>query len=283
MIRERLKLSPYFRNWLSLAGLIVFIGSLFAFILLFALDVFAPHSNPYLGILMYVVAPGFTVLGAFLIALGALVDRRHALRASPAAFPHVLHIDLSRPRDRRVFGAFIAGTVFFLLLTAIGSKGTYQYSESTQFCGETCHTPMKPEYTAYLNSPHARVRCVECHVGEGAGWYVRSKLSGAYQLYSVSFNKYSRPIKSPVHNLRPAPETCEKCHWPEKFFGAQMKVFSHYAYDEKNSMRQTRMLINVGGGSPTTGQVAGIHWHMNIANKVEYVSTDDHRQVIPWI
>jgi hypothetical protein len=142
---------------------------------------------------------------------------------------------------------------------------------------------MKPEFTAYLAGAHARVRCVDCHVGGGAGWYVRSKLSGAYQLYSVTFHKYSRPIGSPVHNLRPAPETCEQCHWPEKFFGAQMKVFNRYGYDEKNTKRERRMLINVGGGSPKAGQVTGIHWHMNIANEVTYIATDERRQQIPWV
>lgn len=142
---------------------------------------------------------------------------------------------------------------------------------------------MKPEHVSYLAGAHARVRCVDCHVGSGAGWYARSKISGAYQLYSVTFNKYSRPIKTPVHNLRPAPDTCEQCHWPEKFFGAQMKVFNHYAYDEKNSRREIRMLLNVGGGSPSTGAVTGIHWHMNIANEVTYINTDDQRQVIPWV
>jgi hypothetical protein len=124
---------------------------------------------------------------------------------------------------------------------------------------------------------------VDCHVGSGAGWYARSKLSGAYQLYSVTFDKYSRPISTPVHNLRPAPETCEQCHWPEKFFGAQMKVFNRYGSDIHNTLRQTRMLINVGGGSSTHGLVTGIHWHMNIGNEVTYVSADDHRQVIPWV
>jgi hypothetical protein len=62
-----------------------------------------------------------------------------------------------------------------------------------------------------------------------------------------------------------------------------MKVFNHYAYDEKNTLHQKRMLINVGGGSTTTGLVTGIHWHMNIANEITYISTDDHRQVIPWV
>ena len=99
----------------------------------------------------------------------------------------------------------------------------------------------------------------------------------------MTFNKYSRPIKSPVHDLRPAQGTCEQCHWPEKFFGAQLKIFDRYAYDEKNTLRQRRMLINVGGGSPAAGLVKGIHWHMNIANEITYVSIDDRRQVIPVI
>ncbi|HKV41075.1 MAG TPA: cytochrome c3 family protein, partial [Blastocatellia bacterium] len=97
------------------------------------------------------------------------------------------------------------------------------------------------------------------------------------------FNKFPRPIPTPVHNLRPARETCEQCHWPEKFFGAQLKVFNHYGYDEANTRKEVRMLINTGGGSPTTGLVKGIHWHMSIANKITYISTDEQRQVIPWV
>ena len=192
-------------------------------------------------------------------------------------------LDLNDPHARRAFLAFLVVTFFFISASAFGSYRAFEYTESVAFCGQTCHTVMKPEFMAYQAGAHARVRCVDCHVGSGAGWYARSKLSGAYQLYSVTFNKYSRPITTPVHNLRPAPETCEQCHWPEKFFGAQLKTFSHYAYDEKNTLRETRMLINVGGGSPETGQVAGIHWHMNIGNEVTYIATDDHRQVIPWV
>jgi hypothetical protein len=102
-------------------------------------------------------------------------------------------------------------------------------------------------------------------------------------VYATLFKKYPKPIKTPIHNLRPARETCEQCHWPEKFFGAQLKVFNHYGYDETNTLRQIRLLINTGGGSPMAGPVAGIHWHMNIANEITYVSTDDQRQVIPWV
>jgi hypothetical protein len=86
-----------------------------------------------------------------------------------------------------------------------------------------------------------------------------------------------------VHNLRPADQTCGHCHWSEKFHGAKLKTFNHYAYDEQNTLRQIRMLISVGGGSPTTGPVSGIHWHMNSANEITFISTDEQRQAIPWI
>jgi hypothetical protein len=86
-----------------------------------------------------------------------------------------------------------------------------------------------------------------------------------------------------VANLRPAQQTCEQCHWPGKFWGAQMKVFNHFGYDEANTPRETRMLIKTGGGSPDLGQAAGIHWHMNIGNEVTYIATDPQRQKIPWV
>jgi nitrate/TMAO reductase-like tetraheme cytochrome c subunit len=124
---------------------------------------------------------------------------------------------------------------------------------------------------------------VDCHVGSGATWYVKSKLSGARQVYAATFNTFPRPIPTPVHNLRPAQDTCEQCHWPKKFYGGQLKVFTHYANDEKNTQRQIRMLIKTGGGDPATGAPEGIHWHMNIANKIDYVSADEKHQTIPYI
>jgi nitrate/TMAO reductase-like tetraheme cytochrome c subunit len=276
------KFAPYLRNWLSLGGLVVLIGSLFAFLLLFAIDFFAAHSNPYLGLLTYVVAPGFSVLGAFFIVLGALVDRRH-LRKSPTALPHVLHIDLRRPRDRRVLGGFIVGAVLFLLLTAIGSNRTYHYSESVQFCGQACHGPMKPEYTAYLNSSHARVGCVDCHVGSGTEAFVKAKVNGVHQLICVFTGDYERPIKTPIHNLRPARETCEQCHWPERLSGNLDRTYTHFLADETNTPFSVRLILKVGGGDLHKGVVEGIHWHVSPQNKVEYIATDEKRQVIPWV
>ena len=43
------------------------------------------------------------------------------------------------------------------------------------------------------------------------------------------------------------------------------------------------MLLKVGGGDSTHGPVGGIHWHMNVGNKIEYLATDEARQKIPWV
>jgi nitrate/TMAO reductase-like tetraheme cytochrome c subunit len=271
------------RNYVSFVGAAIAVASLTSVILLFLIEITGQVENPYLGIFTYIIFPSILMFGIFVVILGVVLERRRRRKHADWEVAEYPKLDLNDQRARRAFFAFLLVTFLFVSASAFGSYRAYEYTESVTFCGASCHTPMKPEFVSYQASPHARVRCVDCHVGPGAGWYVRSKLSGAYQLYSVTFNKFPRPITTPVHNLRPAPETCEQCHWPEKFFGAQLKVFSHYGYDEKNTLRQMRMLINVGGGSPVTGVVAGIHWHMNIANEVTYIPLDEQRQTIPWI
>jgi nitrate/TMAO reductase-like tetraheme cytochrome c subunit len=173
--------------------------------------------------------------------------------------------------------------VAFLMLTAVGSNRTYHYTESVQFCGQTCHTPMKPEFTTYLNSPHARVECTECHVGSGASAYVKAKINGVKQLCEALSDRYDRPIKTPIKNLRPAQETCEQCHWPQKFEGNLDRTYTHFLADETNTPFTVRLSLKVGGGNAENGRAGGIHWHMNLANKVEYIATDPQRQTIPWV
>lgn len=270
-----------FRNWLSLTGLVVMVGSLFSFLLLLLLDSLAHFANPYIGILTYLVAPGFLVIGLTLAVIGAFFRRRKIIK-SVGQFPP-LHIDLTRPRDRRIFGVFLVGAVLFLLISALGSYQTYHYTESVQFCGQACHGVMKPEFVTYSHSSHARVACADCHIGKGATWYVRSKLSGAYQVYATVANKYPRPIPTPVKNLRPAQETCEECHWPKKFVGNLERTYSCFLGDETNTPFTIRLLMKVGGADPTHGPVGGIHWHMNVANRIEYLATDEARQKIPYV
>lgn len=274
---ERTKL---FRNWLSAAGATLATAAFFAFLLLLALDVFARQSNPYVGILAYVVAPIFFFSGTIMMFWGLRIHRRHLAKGTGSAS---IIIDLTRNRDRRILQFFVAGGVAFLLVTAIGVTQTYHYTESTHFCGETCHVPMQPEFTTYQISPHARVGCVDCHIGSGVEYYVKAKLNGVHQLIATTLNNYQRPIPTPVKNLRPAQDTCEQCHWPEKLSGNLERTYRHFLSDEENSPFTIRMLLLVGASDVHPTMPSGIHWHINITNKVEYLATDPQRQTIPWV
>ena len=277
------RLRELLRNPISLVGFALAVVSLVNILFLFLIDLMSERPNAYVGILAYMVAPGFLILGLLLVPIGVWIDRRRRRSQKPGEAPRYLRIDFSDPGQRGAVAFFLSFLVVFVMMSAIGSYRAYEFTDSVQFCGQLCHSVMKPEFTAYQLSPHARVACVDCHVGAGATWYVRSKLSGARQVFATVFNTFPRPIPTPVKNLRPAQETCEQCHWPRKFYGAQLKVFTHYASDEKNTFRQIRMLIKTGGGDPTTGSPSGIHWHMNISNQVTYVATDEKRQNIPYI
>ena len=279
----RRKFPSLIRNWTSLSGIILAACSFFAVLCLIAMDFYAGFSNPYMGILTYIVAPSFLSAGLLLVLTGVLLERRRRRRLAPEEISAHPRIDFNVPRQRNAFIVVMVVAFVFLMFTALGSYRTYEFTESVQFCGQTCHAVMKPEYTAYQNSPHARVTCVQCHIGAGATWFVKSKLSGSYQVYATVSDKYPRPIPTPVRNLRPAQQTCEQCHWPQKFYGAVERVRTHFKYDEKNSPWTVELLLKVGGGDPTHSPVGGIHWHMNVANRVEYIAADEARQTIPWV
>lgn len=269
------------RNLISFLGIALALISAVNILFLVVIDYFRP--SPYLGIFAFIILPGILIIGLILVLLGMMLERKRRHQMAGGAIPRMPVIDLNSPAQQRTITAVLVGGTVFLALSAAGSYRAYEFTDSVQFCGQVCHKVMRPEYTTYLESPHARVACVDCHVGPGAGWYVRSKLSGSYQVYSVIFHKYPQPIPTPVANLRPAQQTCEQCHWPRRFYGSQLKVFTHFSYDEKNTPRQIRMLINIGGAEPMTGMPSDIHWHMNIANRITFVAADPQRQVIPWV
>jgi nitrate/TMAO reductase-like tetraheme cytochrome c subunit len=271
------------RNYVSFIGFAIAAASLTSIVLLVLVDLTGPGDNPYSDLITFIFVPSILGFGLFLVLAGALLERRRRRGMSPADLAAYPIIDLNDPRRRRSLIVFMCLAFMFLFMSAYGSYRAFEYTESVTFCGQACHDVMKPEFVAYNASPHARVRCVECHVGGGAEAYVNSKFSGMRQLYGVVTGHYNRPIKTPVHNMREATQTCQKCHWSEKFHGDVLKAFNHYEYDQNNTLNQTRLLIKVGGGSPNGGAAGGIHWHMNVANEVTFMATDDRRQNIPWV
>jgi hypothetical protein len=271
-----------FYNITTLLGAAIAALSLGLILFLMLLELLATNPKPYMGILAFVILPTFLLLG---LAIGAAgIWREH--RRERAGKPHGMHlpvVDLNSPRHRTAVTFIGLGGVLLLLLSGFGSFKAYEYTDSDEFCGTTCHKVMAPEYTAYQNSPHARVGCVKCHIGSGAGWFVRSKVSGSYQVYSTLFNKYPRPIPTPIQNLRPAQETCEQCHWPKHFYNEKLQKHTYFLSDENNTRWTLQLLLKVGGGNVEAGPTSGIHWHMNIANEITYSPSDSTRQVIPWV
>ena len=274
---------PLYHNSVSyFGGLVVaatFLLIAFSLILQFGFQ----RTSPYIGIFAYMVFPAFLTVGALLFLYGM---RRESLRrrreGSPEEPPYP-RLDLNDPRQRRRFARWMVGGFLGAILLGFVAYNAFLFTESVTFCGKVCHTVMEPEYTAYLHSPHARVRCVECHVGSGASWYVKSKMSGARQVLAVVFHTYETPIPVPVKNLRPARETCEECHWPAKFYGAQLLQIPHFRYDESNTAEQVSLVLKTGGGDPRLGAQAGIHWHMILANTVTFATEDEKLQTIPYV
>jgi len=267
------------RNPISLLGSAITTARVVLIVTLFAIELFGFLGNPYIGILAYLILPAIFLLGLLLIPLGTIQERRRAARASakeesPPGFPV---IDLNRAPVRKWVLIFVILSAVNLVILAVATYKGVEVMESTEFCGTTCHSVMAPEHTAYEGSPHSRVKCVACHIGPGADWFVKSKLSGAWQVASVAFDLYPRPIPVPVHDLRPARETCEQCHWPTKFIGDRLRVISHHANDEANTELKTVLLLRVGG--PQGGVSKGIHWHVDPGIQVRYRSDETREKI----
>ena len=264
------------RNWISLAGSAVALVSAVLIITLYFVESIGHQGGPYLGILTFLILPAIFAFGLILVPIGIYVERRR-LRKHPeyegrGPFPV---IDLNTPKTRGALMVFLGLTVLNIVVLAGATYKGVEVMESVEFCGMACHSVMEPEYTAYQRSPHSRVTCAECHIGPGADWFVKSKLDGAWQMVAVTLDIYPRPIETPLHELRPARDTCEQCHWPTKFVGDKLKIETVYDEDENNTELKNAILLKVGGLEGRAS--SGIHWHVNPDIEIRYRS--DHERM----
>jgi hypothetical protein len=193
-------------------------SSFVSFVVLQLATISGVVTNAYVGLIVYMLFPVLFVLGLLVIPVAWYRQRR---RTGMSARELVAARFGNDAVAAKLAGARVFRTVAILTLANVAILGAasirmLHFMDSAHF-GTACHQVMNPEWTTYQASPHARVACVDCHVGEGMGALVNSKLNGAWQVVSATFDLYERPIPTPVHQLRPARETCERCHWPEKF------------------------------------------------------------------
>jgi len=278
-----MKLPRSTKNWLTIIGSIIAIINFLLILVLFVISTIFNKQNTNLGLFIYIILPGFMVFGLLLIPTGMFFERRRIRKGKEQGESRLPLIDLNDKRHRNAFVIFTVSTIILLFFSTLGSFRAFHMTESVEFCGTLCHQVMEPEYTAYQNSPHANVTCVECHVGSGASWYVKSKLSGLHQVYAVTFNNYPRPVPTPLHDLRPARETCEKCHWPQKFYARTLQTNKYFLADSSNSEWDVILQMKTGPEYSGLGFNEGIHWHINPSVDIEYISDNDKRENINYV
>ncbi len=181
------------------------------------------------------------------------------------------------PRWLRILPFAVLGILTGLV--AIGTVYGWSYTNSPEFCGSTCHT-MPPEFSAYQRSPHARVRCVECHIGREivTSQFTRKAGDMRHVIATVTQN-FEFPIFTRA--MRPARESCETCHFPEKFSDDSLREIRQYKSDENNTGESIHLILKTGGGTSREGLGRGIHWH--IENEVRYLAADSLEQDIPYV
>ena len=278
-----MKLPPSTKNWLTIIGSIIAVINLLLIILLFIISTIFNQNNTNLGLFIYIILPGFLIFGLLMIPIGMFRERNRIRKIGFPGESPLPRIDLNDPRHRNAFVIFTITTIIILFLSTLGSFEAYHITESVEFCGTLCHSVMEPEHTAYQNSPHANVLCVECHVGSGASWYVKSKLSGLRQVYAVLTKTYPTPIETPLHDLRPARETCEKCHWPQKFYARTLWTNKYFLADSLNTEWDIMLQMKTGPEYSGLGLKEGIHWHINPDVNIEYISENDKRENITFV
>jgi hypothetical protein len=255
---------------LRIAGAVLTTVSAVLFLVVFLADLFGLHTNPYLGVVFFLLLPAGFVIGLVLFAFGNW----------PTSWPR---IDLNDPTQRVTVTIVFALTIANVVIVSMAAYRGVEYMDSVAFCGQVCHRPMQPEFVAHQTGAHANVKCVDCHVGAGAASFVSAKAAGTRRVLAVMRGNYAKPIVPEPTQLVKAADTCEQCHSPAQYHGDKIRRVVEYADNEKNAETVTTLKVHVGGGDERRGLATGIHWHMNVANEIEYVATDKTRQTIPWV
>jgi len=268
-------------NWITLLGTMIASSSGVTLLVALAIELTSAGLNNYAAAILFLVVPGIFVLGLLLIPLGFLRERHRARTSGAPLETDTVRLAFERAMQSQTVRRRVAFVVLMTVLNVfIVTTVTYRavaFMETPQFCGVTCHQVMQPEYDAYLQSPHSRVACVECHIGGGASSAVSAKLSGLRQVWGVATGTFHRPIGTPVHALRPAIETCGRCHEPERQSGNRVALRVHFKSDEANTPQVTAMMLHLGGLDARTGTWSGIHFHASTRYQVRYEVLDEKR------
>lgn len=246
------------------------------------LDLIGWVENPYFSFLLYLTLTPPLIIAIILTSVGIFRSEGESGYSFKSFKGYLTTPERYRKIRQHAFIYTILASLFlfFLGVVAVSSQ---RYSSSTSFCANFCHKVMAPAYITYKNSPHSQVPCVACHAGKSGPWLVRRQLTGLQQLYVAVTDSYSRPLKTPVNHLRPSRETCEQCHWPDKFHGHRLRLIDKFLDNEANSHVQSALLMKIGSGGQLGRPAHDIHWHTSKQHRLFYESSDEERRLITRI
>jgi len=270
------------RHPAALAGIVLTTISAAVFLALAGAMAAGMLRNPYAGLVVFIALPAVFLIGLLLIPFGMWLEHRQLARASggEAEWPVV---GLGRPRVRRTVMAVLALSAVNISILLVAGYGALHWMESPQFCGQACHTPMHPQFSAWSASSHAQVVCAACHIGAGAQSIAHAKFAGVRQLWHVTTNSYPRPVPAVAAGMPFASDVCGRCHTATRNHGILARTLREYADDEANTESTTTLQMHVGGPGRPTASGRSIHWHANQGIRVEYLATDADRQTIPYV
>lgn len=172
----------------------------------------------------------------------------------------------------------LVGLVAVAVVAAVGITG-WEYSNSNEFCTNACHAVHPEEPRAHATSSHARVNCVECHMGRNSTLHLMAlKPTHLKELWGMIVG-YHRPVTS--NTLRPAREACESCHWPQAKHFDVVTIRKHYLPNDESTELATRLVIHTSMGVEREKPARGVHWHID--NDVRLKSLDPQRREIPVV
>ena len=267
----------------ALIGALI-VTSIFPFLLGAVLyDIIWDMRNTYFAALSYLVLGPMVLIGLSLIFVGLFFFRgKEDVRLFTLTYLRDYFTNPDRfYRMRKLLFVFVFISCTMFCIFGIVTYRSYTYMNTTSFCATFCHMVMEPQRVAHSNSPHSQVSCVQCHLGGNAKWFEKAKISGLQQVVSVLGHSYSRPIKTPIHHLRPDRSVCEECHRPGQFHGDKLEVMERFRPDEQNTSVKTVILLKVGSAGDRSFSPHGYHWDVAPENRMLITTTGpDEREIV---
>lgn len=266
-------------NWISRIGIFLVTTAGVSWLFLLPTLLKNTPNDPYIGLLTVFALPAVFFAGLALIPLGIWLKRR-AHRKDKTLPETYARLSLSNQQVRQFLMFLLIATGANVIIAGQLTMRAVDYMEGKTFCGQTCHTPMNPEYVSAAYASHAELECTKCHIEPGTRGYIKAKVRGASQLLAVITNSYSRPIHPALNVVPTAKQSCETCHNREFNRGDQIKHIEHFGDDEKNTPKYTVLVMHLGGG----GSGKGIHGaHLAGDVKISYKYSDERTEDIQEI